>query len=464
MTTGLADVLASEIEAALDSPVRRNMGICEFARRVLGVRMWSGQRRMCRLVERAVLGGEARRVSVGTGHGVGKTFSCSLVTCWAVACLDPPPVVITSAPTFRQVRDQLWSEARAMWNECRWTRSMAEMKTVRVDVGERHYAYGFSTDSPSRFQGIHAAQLLFVIDEANGFPEEIWQGIDSCMTGRRSTLVCVGNCVIPFGKFYKSFSEPSVLTMRISAREHPNVRSGRELVPGAVTREWVEDFEREYASMPEVVRARIDAVFPDSAEWTLVSRSLLGEARAVEARTTSPSAYGLDVARYGSAKTVLTLQRGQLMARQRSWHGMSTVQTTELVEQEYRADPANVIVVDDVAVGGGVTDLLLARGLPAVPFTGGEAARRRDKYVNRVSEAWCDVRDAMHLRLLSLGAAGSVLEQQLCTRNYEVRMDRRVRIEPKDKYTRRTSLSSPDHADSFVMAASWVLDAWRAAA
>lgn len=450
------DMLADCLEDAPPPLVR--MGSDEFARRVLGVRLWAGQRR----INDAVAAGH-RRVYVGTGHGIGKTFDCAHLVCWALATWDPPPVVITSAPTFRQVRDQLWREVRQMWNGSERLAHLAECMTTKVELDETHYAYGFSTNEPARFQGIHAPRLLFVIDEANGFPDKIKEAIDACMTGGGAQLVAIGNCVVPYGWFFRGFGDPSVRTMRISSRRHPNVRAGRELIRGAVTRGWIEEFEAEYASRPEIVASRVDAVFPSSASHGLIDREWLDAARSVEARTRWPVVLSVDVARYGDNLTVMTRQEGQLMARAWEWSKCGIDETARRVAREAREHGADYVVVDDDGVGGGVTDILRSDGMPVVAFHNGGRADRPEVFTSQATEAYWAVRSHLEGRVLAADVSDG-LSLQLTTREYEMRPSGQIKLESKDEYRRRTGLGSPDRADSWAMGVWQVDRAWRRSA
>ena len=68
-----------------------------FAREVLNVKLWSKQEDVL-----SALTGH-RRVAVKSGNGLGKGFSAAVAVLWFLYCHDPA-VVLSTAPTFRQVR------------------------------------------------------------------------------------------------------------------------------------------------------------------------------------------------------------------------------------------------------------------------------------------------------------------------------------------------------------------------
>lgn len=444
-------------EAAVQEPLWR-MSPTRFMRQVLGLRPWKAQR--------AILGAVARgdrRVSVYTGHGVGKTLDAAALVCWACACADPPPVVVSTAPTFRQVRDQLWREVNRLWSSSPRLRALGECLTTRLECTAGHYAVGFSTREAGRFQGIHAPRLLFIVDEANALPEPIWEAIDACLVSERAQVLSLGNPIVPYGHFFRDLDREGVTRIRISSRDHPNVVTGRELIPGAVTRQWIANFERDYRSQPGVIRSRVDGLFPESSQFSIVQREWLRRAVGAPVATSWPTVLACDVARFGNNLTALARQRGQLLAGIDTWEHASTTETTDAVEREWRRDPTDWIVVDDDGVGGGVTDQLEARGLPVFAFHNGGRADQPERFADCATEAWWAVRDGLEKELLSLRELDYDLELQLTTREYEQRPRGPIKLESKGDYKKRTGFESPDKADAWAMACWMVQRAWRGA-
>jgi hypothetical protein len=76
-----------------------------FAREVLGSSWWSKQREAAELVA------GNRRVAVKSANGVGKTYLAADLALWFLYS-HRPSIVLTTAPTWRQVRYLLWEEIR----------------------------------------------------------------------------------------------------------------------------------------------------------------------------------------------------------------------------------------------------------------------------------------------------------------------------------------------------------------
>lgn len=457
------------------------MSLLEFFRAAV----WRTTRQQ-RNVLRALDDKSNRTIAVGAGHGVGKTWLAGRIV---VAWLVTAPVLQTSAlaapthtvlcpvlaPTWRQVTHQLWPHVLSATTELerRFGMRMDIWKTS-VRLGTDREARCFSTNDPTRLQGWHAPRVRILVDEANGLDERLWPAIRACMTGNDSQLLALGNTIEPTGEFWNILESTElpceatgVAKLRVSSRQHPNVRARRELIPGAVTQEWITEFERTYRHTPELIRARIDAIFPSASDYALLAVADCEAMRSVSVATSGPDVFSVDVARFGSANTVVTHIAGQRLVNQIAWRGVSLTDTADRIQKFVRGTAH--VVVDDDGVGGGVTDTLRARGLPVVDFHGGmlpsdyangRATGSERVYANAISEAYLRTRELMLNKVLS-GEPDERLIRELTTRRFKFRADGRLMIEPKDKYMERTGLPSPDFADSFVMGV-WLVDrVWR---
>src|SRR5262249_32090687 len=109
----------------------------QFAEEVLGSRWWKRQREVARLVA------AHRRPAVKSANGVGKTYLAADLALWFLYS-HRPSIVITTAPTFRQVRQLLWEELRKHFSKARLPLP-GKLTTTRLKVEEGWYAIGLST-------------------------------------------------------------------------------------------------------------------------------------------------------------------------------------------------------------------------------------------------------------------------------------------------------------------------------
>jgi len=132
-----------------------------FSRYVLGGEQpWDKQKEIMLSVR------DNPRTAVPSGFGVGKTWAAVRVALWFLYSL-PHSLVITTAPTWRQVETILWAETRRQHQKSLRPLGGIVLQT-QIKIADDWFALGLSTDEPERFQGFHSAYLLLIFDEATG--------------------------------------------------------------------------------------------------------------------------------------------------------------------------------------------------------------------------------------------------------------------------------------------------------
>src|SRR2546423_1673473 len=119
-----------------------------FAKEVLGSTWWERQRDVAASVA------ASRRVAVKSANGVGKTYLAADLALWFLYT-HQPSVVLTTAPTERQVRHALWREIRRRFQTARIP-LIGKMTTVMLEAGADWFAIGLATNEADKFQGFHA--------------------------------------------------------------------------------------------------------------------------------------------------------------------------------------------------------------------------------------------------------------------------------------------------------------------
>ena len=105
-----------------------------FAREYLGVRLWSKQEEALNALR------DHRRVAVKAGNGVGKGFTAAVAVLWFI-CSHNPAIVLTTAPTGRQVRHVLWREIRRLHGNSAELLG-GRMFSTRFEVAHDRFALG----------------------------------------------------------------------------------------------------------------------------------------------------------------------------------------------------------------------------------------------------------------------------------------------------------------------------------
>ena len=136
-----------------------------FARGCLRQNIWAQQAAVLQAIA------TSRRVAVKACHASGKTHVSAAAVVWWVTRY-PDGIVITTAPTWEQVRRVLWGEIHKAVAGSRF--AYPPLNETELKLGPNNYAIGLSTNEGVRFQGFHG-RILIVIDEAPGVKPEIYE-------------------------------------------------------------------------------------------------------------------------------------------------------------------------------------------------------------------------------------------------------------------------------------------------
>lgn len=346
------------------------------------------------------------QVAVRSGHGVGKTWLAARAAIWFFVT-HPYSKVITTAPTWQQVKKVLWPEIHSALRKVpaffRNNFEVLEMEIfMRGPNGERlqdWFIVGRSSDKPENMQGFHAPYLMFIIDEASGVKDEIYEAIMGSQTTRAKVLA-IGNPTRPEGFFYDAFHKNRDLwaTFHISCYDSPRV-----------SREWIEKRKREWGEDSPLFKVRVLGEFPEAVSNALIPLHWIEKAVALnnsELANIDPFdegvevTVGVDVARMGEDETVFTVvARKGVVAKVieiQSFARSETTQTARRAKRLYEKYNAKHVAVDDTGVGGGVTDLLKEERVRVVPVKFGanptnDAAKKL--FANLKAQIYWELRD-----------------------------------------------------------------------
>jgi hypothetical protein len=183
--------------------------------------------------------------------------------------------------------------------------------------------------------------------------------------------------------------------------------------------------------------------------------------------TGEPVQAGLDVARMGGDEIILAIRYGPVVDIKYSRKFQDTMQTAGevglLIDKEERQlkewSGENLkipIYVDIPGLGGGVYDRLKEQGYDVYEFQpGGKASNnlyndRVERFLNKKAEASWNLRNLLEAGEVSL-PNDPILMSQLVSIRYEIRSDRKIKVESKEDAKKR-GLKSPDRADAVIMA------------
>ena len=424
-----------------------------FAMDVLGVRLWSKQEEVLTALP------SRRRVAVKSGNGLGKGYCAAVAVLWFLYYHDPG-IVLSTAPTFRQVRHILWRQVHRLYRGAADVLG-GKMLDTRWELADDRYAIGLSADSADQFQGFHSENMFIVVDEAEGVSEEIYEAIEAVMTSASPRLLLIGNPTTITGAFRRAFHQERNLyyTVSISALDSPNVKQGRVVIPGLATPAWVQERKETWGENNPIYRVRVLGEFPGQEEDTLIKLS------DIEAAVYAPDASGpadrprenvgdvvlaVDVARFGSDSSVILRRRGDRVEEIKAYHGLDTMQLVGRVVAAVLESSPRRTYIDEIGVGAGVVDRLKELGYDVRGVNVARKARQDNHYANQRAEGYWRLRELFESGRISI-PSDSQLVGELAAMRFDCDQRGRVRMEGKD-IMRRRGLPSPDKADALMLA------------
>jgi hypothetical protein len=156
-----------------------------------------------------------------------------------------------------------------------------------------------------------------------------------------------------------------------------------------------------------------------------------------------------DIARFGDDEIVIDYGKGYRLIEQNVANKQSLMETVGQIINRRKKYNARMLVIDDAALGGGVTDRLKEMDERVFPINGGERAVDPEKFSNLKSEIWWHARDLFREGKVSI-INDPLLVRQLSVVKYKYRSNGTIMIEPKDEVKVRLG-RSPDRADALVL-------------
>jgi hypothetical protein len=456
-----------------------------YATKVLHLTLWERLEEIARLLLTPPY-----RVLVKAAHGVGKTFLAAMLTGWWYDSFDPG-LVLTTAPTDRQVRDLLWKEVRVQRRRAGLGGFRGPMMP-RLESSPDHFAHGFTATDAEAFQGHHSPHILTVFDEAVGVNPVFWETAETMFGGAGHAWLAIFNPTDQSSQAYIEERKGTWHVVTLSALDHPNIAAelaGRsppvpsairlarlsELItawstplaageqPAAGDVEWPPE-SGQFVRPGPVMEARLLGRWPSQAINSVWSEAAWDRAEKLvlpwPARALPE--YGCDVARYGDDLTVIHGRTGPVSHHHESHSGWSVPQTATRLRALAKADavrlgvaPKRIRVKIDVGgVGGGVVDLG-GEEYSFIPINSSEVALDEDSFPNKRSELWFAVAELGGAGRLSFARLPSKIREELRRQalapTYQIdRHGRRV-VEPKDE-TKKRLKRSPDDMDGVNLA------------
>lgn len=429
--------------------------------------------------------------SVRSGHGIGK----SAVEAWAVIwflCTRPFPKIPCTAPTEHQLMDVLWAEIS------KWMRNNPVLREELIWTKEKLYMKGYPEEwfavprtatNPEALQGFHADHVLYIIDEASGVSDKVFEPVLGAMTGEDAKLLMMGNPTRLSGFFFDSHHRNRAQYSAI----HVDGRDSQH-----VSKKFVQQIIDMFGLDSDVFRVRVSGQFPKSTPDSLIMMDWCEAATQLNPEIVrSRVDIGVDVARYGDDSSALypVIDKVQSDGYELYHHNRTTEISGYVVQmiKRYAIECLDAVIrvkVDCDGLGVGVYDNLYdltdqiideiwrdrcrhegldpdngnqwnecqripQLDLEIVECHFGAAGGKIDEddpleYSNSTGLMWGKVRKLLQAGALQIPDDDALISQ-LSNRRYIVNKDGKLELERKEAMKKR-GLPSPDIADALALA------------
>lgn len=406
---------------------------------------------------------DSPRHSIRSGHGTGKGATLAILALWFVSTHYDAKAVVT-ANSQDQLRDNNWPEIR------KWHRQLPEELRDQIQIDEeRLYIKGApemvfavrrtaSKSNPEALQGVHAQFVLYLIDEASGIIDIVFEVAQGSLSTHGAMAVLFSNPTKTSGYFYDTHHK---LRHRWKCW-----RWNSEDVPRA--RGHIEDVIASWGKNSNKYRVRVLGEFPTQDDETVIplDKVLAAKGRDVRMSDVWP-VWGVDVGRFGDDPSTLVARQGNTLLTNylREWLGLDGAQVAGRVIALYKEAPNHEkpkeIVVDVIGIGASVYDILRLDGSPVRTIVRGcnvaettavseEDYRLRDELWFR-GRAWFAALDCV-IPIDPTPAQNALVEKmisELTGPTYDYMGNGKRKVESKADLKKR-GVPSPNLADAFL--------------
>jgi len=456
-----------------------------FCREVVGIEPWQKQIEVIEAIR------DNKRVAVKAGRKVSKSCTATLIALWWFTTWEDA-IVVAISTTGDQLKKVIWRELTRMHTRSQRPirpddpalRMNSSLTTKPIDgtvsllpanglhCGDRLVAGSAARDGVAA-QGVSGPHMLYIIDEASGIRKEIIDAVTGNLAGGGRVVLfgnptrCEEEFFDAFNNKAKSESNPGgYCGITISSEESPNVTSGKDLIPGMATREWVEARKFEWGEESSIYRVHVKGEFAPEEAGKIIPLSLIeaAEQRWEETEAVGVLHIGIDPAMSESGdEACFAFRRGLKMIALHTFRGLSPeahlVQLLGFIKSySSPRDPMPIVTVDELGdVGTRVVNAVFRPYAQTHPKdfvlvgvrASDNAVRDPRQYDKRRDELWGSLAD--WLRAGGALVEDLKLEKELHSPSWTTNVRDQKKATDK-KELRRMLGRSPDRADALALA------------
>src|SRR3990167_2541393 len=211
-------------------------------------------------VERGLIGKGSNKISVVSGHGIGKSSSLSMLIIWYLFCFKNSQIGAT-APTADQLHSVLWKELKIWLDKMppkerdyyEWQADSLNMKESPQTWSAR--ARTARKENTEALAGLHGEYVFLCVDEASGVDDAIYKSAEGSLTGPNTLVILIGNGTRNLGYFYDTHHSDKAhwQTLSFNSEDSP-----------IVEKDYVQRMEQKYGKQSDEYKIRVLGQFPSS--------------------------------------------------------------------------------------------------------------------------------------------------------------------------------------------------------
>lgn len=400
-------------------------------------------------VKRSLRDGK-KKIAVESGVGTGKSSVIAILLLWFLWCFENAQVPCT-APTREQMEDILWKEV-ALWLERMpaFMRAKYEWTTGYIRISEKPETWFARArtgkkENPEALSGVHADNVLLLVDEASGIPNEIYTKAEGVMSGENVIVILISQHTRLIGYFHDCFGKnrDAWLCLSFDARQSPIVNQELE---ESIRKQYGED-SYEYRTQIIGTSPKADAV-DDKGYVPLLAEADLHFGP--EVPFVANSRLGIDPAGEGDDESVWVHRdrfKAKILLREKisTPKGIAQKTVTFLKDREINA---NKTWVDNFGEGANVGMEVARTGQFINPVNVKIDADDKDRFLNKRAEAFWRMRQW-------LKSGGELIGDgwgDLLTIRYRATLGKggKIQIMPKEEM-KKIGIKSPNVADALML-------------
>lgn len=162
---------------------------------------------VCYGIDKGLKGEIPMRISIVSGHGIGKSMIVSILILWFLF-VHPDAQIACTSPGKEQMYDVLWKELKK-WID-RMPKEIADMyewesSHIRMKESPQTWfarAKTASKENTEALAGVHADWVMIAVDEASGVEEPIFETMEGALTSGNILVFLISNGTRSIGYFY----------------------------------------------------------------------------------------------------------------------------------------------------------------------------------------------------------------------------------------------------------------------